>query len=230
MSWAEQLEAGLERLTLANRAVLKAHVHEDVSFSGITQYRLRRLLNARGLQEGQAALPDSIRRLATDVAPHKWAHNGEVSESPDLLERLQREVCSAGHGRPALGNCFMDVQSLNSSGPMTRTVCDSTGERTVSGVPDLAILELGLDASTVVSPFSNTCAVVDWKPPDKVGMPKAGWQVMTQAIVLAGDDGNGSPAFVTDLVQGFAVGLSSTPYSFTSIPQTVAGRLECMAG
>ena len=170
---------------------------ERVSFSGITQYRRRRLLDESGLQEGQAALPESIRCFATDVEPHKWTHRGEVSESPDLLKRPQREVCSAGSGRPALGNCFMDVQSLNSSGPMTRRVSDSKDELTVSGVPDLAILERGLDASTVVSPFSNTCAVVDWKPPDKVGMPKAGWQVMTQAIVLAGDDGNASPAFVT---------------------------------
>lgn len=33
--------------------------------------------------------------------------------------------------------------------------------------------------------------------------PRADWQVMTQAIVLANEEGYGAPAFLTDLVKGF---------------------------
>lgn len=190
----------MEKLVLSNALVLKALAREDVSFSGMSQNRLVRLIQARRLQEGQAALPDSI--AAHEIVAfkaHKWSHKSEVKESKSLLEHLQREVCAAS-GLAAIDNVFMDVQSLNSSNPMSMTVEDHVGELTVTGVPDAIVLVSGLDEG-VFSPFANACAVFDWKISDKVG--KSDVQIMTQAVVLAGDGVNGAPAFVTDLVTGF---------------------------
>lgn len=186
---------------LATTKVLKAHVCENASFSGMSQNRLMRLLQAQKLQQGQAALPRSIASHGMRVCKaHVWKHSGEVAESGALLEHLRREVCAGGRGFTTLGNVFMDVQSLSSSNPMTMTIEDSTGELTVTGVPDVAILDYGVDSS-VLCPFANACAVGDWKSRGRVGKSDA--QVMTQAVVLAGDGVDGPPAFVTDLVTGF---------------------------
>ena len=190
----------MRELTLANQAVLKEHAHADVVFSSITEGGVQRLLHARGFLEGRASIPAALPRVSGRLAPHKWTQASETREAPLLLSRLKNDVTS--ESGTSITNYFMDVQHFAGSRPMTLTVDDEAGELKVSGVPDLAILEDGLDDG-VIDPFSNACVVVDWQTEDKAGTRRADLQVMAQAIVLANKDCYGTPAFLTDLVKGF---------------------------
>lgn len=190
----------MQQLAFAIHELLKVQKRVNASFSGISQHRLLRLMSARGLKQGQASLPDSVTRHSHVVKPHKWTHKREVDESSALLIHLRREVYGPGHGLGSVSNVLMDVQSLNASNPMKMTVADRSGELTVMGVPDVVILGDGLDDS-VIDPFSDAYAVLDWKTQERAS--KSDFQIMMQAIVLAGEGGCGSPAFVTDFRQGF---------------------------
>ena len=145
----EHTSLTMEELVLANKAVLKDHAHENVAISSVTEGVLTRLLKARGIIEGLASLPASLPKVSQRLQPHVWISRSEIEESKELLTRLELDVKNG----TSIDSFFMDVQSLASSKPMTLKVeDDGGGSFKLTGVPDLAILESGLD-DTVIAPF-----------------------------------------------------------------------------